>query len=169
MEWFNAEYPPIWVERIEPGHPEQNGRHERMHLTLKQETTRPPRESLVAQQEEFDKFIKIYNYERPHAGIDNKYPSEIYEKSSKEFKELDPLYYPLHDKTVTVTDCGRICSHGLKVSLSRAFAGQEVGIKEMEDGIWVVSFLDYDLGYFDSENARVEPVEDLFSIKKVES
>ncbi len=66
----------INVERIEPGKPQQNGRHERMHLTLKQETTRPPRENAIAQQEEFEKFIKIYNYERPHEGINNKYPCE---------------------------------------------------------------------------------------------
>ena len=68
----------INVERIKPGHPEQNGRHERMHLTLKQDTTRPPRENLEGQQEEFDKFINIYNNERPHQGIEEKYPAEIY-------------------------------------------------------------------------------------------
>lgn len=62
----------INVERITPGCPQENGRHERMHLTLKQETTRPPRANIIAQQEEFDKFINIYNYERPHAGINNK-------------------------------------------------------------------------------------------------
>ncbi len=62
----------INVERITPGCPQENGRHERMHLTLKQETTRPPRANIIAQQEEFDKFISVYNFERPHAGIDNK-------------------------------------------------------------------------------------------------
>jgi hypothetical protein len=123
-----------------------------MHLTLKQETTRPPRENLIGQQEEFDKFIKIYNYERPHEGIANKYPSEIYKESPRVYKEPEPLSYPLHDQTITVTQCGRVCAKGLKVSLSRAFAGQDVGIKEMEDGIWVVSFLGYDLGYFDSDS-----------------
>lgn len=157
----------INVERIAPGHPEQNGRHERMHLTLKQETTRPPRDTLVAQQEEFDKFIKIYNDERPHEGINNKYPSEIYKPSPRELKPLERLYYPFHDKTIQVSQCGRICDRGLKVSLSKAFAGQDVGIKEMEDGIWVVSFLDYDLGYFDDKGKRVEPVEDPFGIEKV--
>jgi hypothetical protein len=85
----------------------------------------------------------------------------------RELKPLEPLYYPLHDKTITVSHCGRICDRGLKVSLSRAFAGQEVGIKEMEDGIWVVSFLDYDLGYFDNMSKRVEPVEDPFGLLKV--
>ena len=157
----------IRVERIQPGCPQQNGRHERMHLTLKQETTRPPRENLVAQQEEFDKFIRIYNTERPHQGIKNKYPSEVYRHSPRELKSLDPLYYPFHDQTITVSQCGRICTRGFKVNLSRAFAGQEVGIKEMEDNIWVVSFLDYDLGYFDDKSHRVEPVDDPFGIEKV--
>ena len=157
----------IHVERIQPGCPQQNGRHERMHLTLKQETTRPPRENLLAQPEEFDKFIRIYNTERPHQGIKNKYPIEIYKHSLRELKPLEPLYYPFHDQTITVSQCGRICTRGFKVSLSRSFAGQQVGIKEMEDNIWVVSFLDYDLGYFDDKSHRVEPVEDPFGIEKV--
>lgn len=157
----------INIERIRPGHPEENGRHERMHLTLKLETTRPPRENLTAQQEVFDNFNRIYNEERPHEGINNKYPSEVYKPSKREFKPLTPLFYPFHDKTITVTSCGRICDSGIKVSLSRVFAGQQVGIKEMEDGIWVVSFLDYDLGYFDVNSKRVEPVEDPFGLVKV--
>jgi transposase InsO family protein len=157
----------INVERITPGCPQENGRHERMHLTLKQETTRPPRPNIIGQQEEFDKFINVYNFERPHAGIDNKYPTELYQKSSREYKMPEPIYYPFHDQTITVSQCGRVCTKGLKVSLSRAFAGVEVGIKEMEDGIWVVSFLDYDLGYFDDKSRKVEPITDPFGMKKV--
>ena len=157
----------INVERIAPGHPEQNGRHERMHLTLKLETTRPPRPTLVSQQEAFDDFRGVFNNERPHEGIQNKYPSELYKSSGRQFKPLEPLFYPLHDQTITVTQCGRICSQTMKVSLSKAFAGQQVGIKEMEDGIWVVSFLDYDLGYFDDKSRKVEPVEDPFGLLKV--
>jgi hypothetical protein len=155
----------IGIERIEPGHPEQNGRHERMHLTLKKETTRPPGENQLKQQEKFDEFIQIYNFERPHQGLDMKYPSEVYKKSDREYKGLQPLFYPFHDKTIQVTQCGRICQRNWKVNLSRAFAGQEVGVKEVEDGIWVVTFLDYDLGYFDAGGKRVEPVDDPFKIK----
>lgn len=73
----------------------------------------------------------------------------------------------MHDQTITVTQCGRICTKTMKVSLSRSLAGQQVGIKEMEDGIWVVSFMDYDLGYFDKNGSRVEPVEDPFGWQKV--
>ena len=155
----------IDLERITPGHPEQNGRHERMHLTLKQETTKPAADNFLAQQEKFDKFIDVYNNERPHQGIKMKYPSEIYKPSDRIYKGIEPIFYPFHDKTVQVTQCGRICERGLKVSLSSALAGQEVGIKEVEDGIWVVSFLDFDLGYFDEKNSRVEPVDDPFNKK----
>lgn len=155
----------IGIERIEPGHPEQNGRHERMHLTLKKETTRPPGENQLEQQEKFDNFIQIFNFERPHQALQMKYPSEIYRKSDKEYKGLTPLFYPFHDKTIQVTQCGRICQRNWKVNLSRAFAGQEVGVKEVEDGIWVVTFLDYDLGYFDAGGKRIEPVDDPFKLK----
>lgn len=155
----------VGIERTQPGHPEQNGRHERMHLTLKQETTRPPGENQLHQQEKFDEFIRVFNFERPHQALNKKYPSEIYKKSERQFKGIEPIFYPFHDKTIQVTDCGRICQKNWKVNLSRAFAGQEVGVKEVEDGIWVVSFLDYDLGYFDEGGKRVEPVDDPFKIK----
>ena len=136
-----------------------------MHLTLKKETTKPAGLNLFQQQEKFDNFIEVYNNERPHQAIGMKYPSEIYKPSERAYKGMQPLFYPFHDKTVQVTQCGRICEKGLKVSLSTAFAGQEVGIKEVEDGIWVVSFLDYDLGYYDRNNSRVEPVDDPFNKK----
>jgi putative transposase len=155
----------IGLERIKPGHPEQNGRHERMHLTLKQEVTRPPGNNLLEQQEKLDNFTNIFNYERPHQGINMKYPSEIYKPSERQYKGVQPLFYPFHDKTIVVTQCGRICERNMKVSLSKAFAGQEVGIKEVEDGIWIVSFLDYDLGYFDKDGKRIEPVDDPFKLK----
>ena len=157
----------INVERIRSGHPQENGRHERMHLTLKLETTRPPRQTLVSQQEAFDDFIDIYNNERPHEGINNKYPCEVYQSSERRLEPLEPLYYPFHDKTITVSQCGRICHRGWKVSLSRAFAGQEVGVKELDDGIWIVSFLDYDLGYFDDKSKKVEPIDNPFGVEKV--
>lgn len=77
--------------------------------------------------------------------------------------------YSVHDRRwcPSFTNCGRICTKTLKVSLSRSLAGQQVGIKEMEDGIWVVSFMDYDLGYFDERGSRVEPADDPFGFQKV--
>ena len=155
----------INLERIKPGHPEQNGRHERMHLTLKKSTTRPPGNNLLEQQEKLDHFIEEFNQERPHQGINMKYPAELYKASPRPYLGTPELFYPFHDKTIQVTQCGRICQRHIKVNLSTAFAGQEVGIKEVEDGIWVVSFLNYDLGYFDEEGKRVEPVADPFGTK----
>jgi transposase InsO family protein len=155
----------IGIERIRPGNPQENGRHERMHLTLKKETTRPPGENQLKQQEKFDDFIQVFNFERPHQALQMKYPSEVFKKSEREYKGIQPLVYPFHDKTIQVTQCGRICQRNWKVNLSKSFAGQEVGVKEVEDGIWVVSFLDYDLGYFDEAGKRVEPVSDPFQIK----
>lgn len=155
----------INLERIKPGHPEQNGRHERMHLTLKKSTTRPPGNNLLEQQEKFDFFIDQYNKERPHQGIGMKYPSELYQRSPRAYQGTPELFYPFHDKTIQVTQCGRICQKRLKINLSTAFAGQEVGVKEVEEGIWIVSFLNYDLGYFDEAGKRVEPVADPFGTK----
>lgn len=93
----------IGIERIRPGNPQENGRHERMHLTLKKETTRPPGHNQLAQQEKFDNFTRVFNYERPHQGINMKYPSEIYKKSERQYKGIEPIFYPFHDKTIQVT------------------------------------------------------------------
>jgi len=155
----------IELERIKPGHPEQNGRHERIHLTLKKEATKPAGENLLQQQEKFDTFREEYNCERPHEALDMKFPSEIYTPSEISYDGLPDLEYPLHDITSYVTQCGRICLNGRKINLSRALAGQHVGIKEVSDKIWLVSFMDYDIGYFDEENAYVEPAENPFSTK----
>ncbi|MBE0613201.1 MAG: transposase [Burkholderiales bacterium] len=155
----------IQIERIKPGHPEQNGRHERMHLTLKKETTKPPGNNLLQQQGKFDHFVKEYNYERPHQGINMKCPGDLYKPSARPYRGLPELDYPLHDQTITVTACGRICLQSKKVNLSQVFAGQRVGVKEEDDKIWLVSFMNYDIGYFDLESCRVEPLENPFGPK----
>ena len=129
-----------------------------MHLTLKKEATKPPGENLLQQQEKFDSFIEEFNTQRPHQAIDMKTPSEIYIPSLRPYKGITQLHYPFHDRTVTVTNCGRVCIKKKKVTLSRVFAGQDVGIKETDDGIWLVTFMDYDLGYFDLETSKLEPL-----------
>jgi putative transposase len=75
---------------------------------------------------------------------------------------LEELDYPFHDWTAVVTRCGRICFRRRKINLSQVFAGQKVGVKQTADHIWLVSFMDYDLGYFDDETCRLEPIEDPF-------
>ena len=86
----------ISIERIKPGHPEQNGRHERLHLTLKKEATKPAGMNMLQQQEKFDKFIREYNEERPHQALSMKCPSEVYKPSSRKYKGVKDLEYPLH-------------------------------------------------------------------------
>lgn len=155
----------IEIERIKPGHPEQNGRHERMHLTLKKETTKPAGQNLLQQQEKFEAFMKEFNFERPHQALNMKTPSSHYKQSENAYKGLPHVEYPLHDRTITVTQCGRICMGTKKINLSQVFAGQTVGVRQVDDKIWQVSFMDYDIGYFDEETNRVEPGENPFGAK----
>ncbi len=155
----------IHIERIKPGHPEQNGRHERMHLTLKKEATKPAAQNFLQQQARFDEFIDCYNHERPHQALDMKYPAELYRPSPRPYHGLDELHYPFHDRTITVTQCGRICFGRRKINLSTVLAGQNVGVKEVSDKIWLVSFMDYDLGFFDHETGRLGTAENPFAAK----
>ena len=155
----------IEIERIKPGCPQQNGRHERMHLTLKMETTKPAGGNFLQQQAKFDDFIDCYNNERPHQALNMQRPAERYVPSTRPYRGLPDLDYPFHDRTATVTTCGRICLDRRKINLSVVFAGQSVGIKQVSDEIWLVSFMDYDLGYFDHETCRLEPIENPFGPK----
>jgi putative transposase len=152
----------IKIQRIKPGHPEQNGRHERMHLTLKKEATRPASFNFLQQQERFDQFIEVYNHQRPHQALAGRYPGDLYTPSAKIYRPPEALDYPYHDRTVRVTQCGRICIGKRKINLSVVFAGQPVGIREVADNIWLVSFMDYDLGFFDQDEGRIEPAPNPF-------
>ncbi len=155
----------INIERIKPGNPQQNGRHERMHLTLKQEATKPAAFNFLQQQERFDGFMEIYNNDRPHQALNMKYPGELYTPSARAFHKPEPLEYPFHDRAIRVTHCGRLCFDRRKISLSRVFAGQDVGIREVSDKIWLVSFMEFDLGFFDEDERRVEPAVNPFISK----
>ena len=157
----------IRIERIKPGHPQQNGRHERMHLTLKRETTKPAAFNFLQQQERFERFMTIYNNERPHQGLAGACPGELYTPSARVYEPPTEPEYPFHDRTVRVTRCGRICIGKRKINLSQVFAGQILGLREIDDQIWLVSFLNYDLGFFDNKENRVEPGTNPFTLEKV--
>ena len=157
----------IAIERIKPGHPQQNGRHERMHLTLKKEATKPAAANVLQQQARFDVFVDQYNQERPHQALAMKVPADLYSRSPRVYRGLEDLTYPFHDQTVTVTGCGRICFKGRKVNLSHVFAGQTVGVTQVGERIWLVTFMHYDLGYFDDETCRLEPIENPFGPQTV--
>src|SRR5215207_4741735 len=155
----------IAIERIKPGRPQQNGRHERMHLTLKKEATRPPGMNSLQQQERFDAFVHEFNAERPHEALGMKYPAELYGASPRRYNGLPELTYPFHDRDMLVTACGRICLHRKKINISKVLAGQRLGIKEVDDGIWLVSFMHYDLGYFDLEQKTLQPLDNPFGTR----
>jgi transposase InsO family protein len=152
----------ISIERIRPGHPQQNGRHERMHLTLKKEATRPPGTNSLQQQARFDGFVREFNSERPHEALGMNTPAALYTPSPRRYAGLPDITYPLHDRDVVVTACGRICMHRKRINISTVLAGQRVGIREVDEGIWIVSFMHYDLGYIDLEQKTLQPLDNPF-------
>ena len=89
-------------------------------------------------------------------------PAELYKPSLRPYRGIGELEYPFHDRTITVTNCGRICVGRRKINLSTVFAGQNVGIKEVNDKIWLVSFMKYDLGFFDHQAGTVTSAENPF-------
>jgi len=150
----------IKIERIRPGHPEENGRHERIHRTLKKETTKPPGANFLQQQEKFEYFMSEYNKERPHEGLKMKTPAEVYKISSQEYKGLPDVEYPFHKQEKRVTVRGDIVlSRNRRVFISIVLANQPVGLTEVDDGIWKVTFMDYDIGCFDEDSCKFTPLD----------
>jgi len=154
----------ITHERTEPASPQQNGRHERMHRTLKAETTRPAAATLLQQQERFDHFVELFNNERPHEALDQRPPATVYQASARKYPDkLPEPEYPLHDDVLLVSRCGHVRlpgtrRHDRNVFLSTALAGQLVGIREINERSWLVSFLSLDLGTVDFETKRLTPL-----------
>lgn len=144
----------ICPERIIPGHPEQNGRHERMHLTLKEETTRPPGNNIIQQQERFDDFREEYNTARPHEALGMGCPSDVYVSSDRKMETEEDIHdYPLHDLVKRVNGCGKISLHTKepRFFLGRTLIGEYVGLREIDPSRWLVSFYDLDLGVIDEQ------------------
>ena len=103
---------------------------------------------------------------RPSArSIGDEAPAQIYSPSPRPYTGLPDLSYPLHDREVVVTACGRICMYRKRINLSHVLAGQRVGIKEVDDGIWIVSFMHYDLGYIDLEQKTLQPLDNPFGAR----
>jgi transposase InsO family protein len=155
----------IAIERIKPGHPQQNGRHERMHLTLKKEATRPPGMNSLQQQARFDDFLEEFNAERPHQALQMQRPADVYTASARPYDGLPDVSYPFHDRDILVTACGRICMHKKKINISTVLAGQRLGIKEVDEGIWLVTFMRYDLGYIDLEQRTLQTIDNPFGTR----
>lgn len=141
----------IELERIRPAHPEENPQHERMHRTLKAETTRPPRSNLLQQQEAFDTWCEEFNNERPHEALRMKRPAQVYKASPRKMPKvlLEPDY-PEHDDVVQVSRIGHVYFRRKQVYVSQALAYQYVGIREEPDGRWLMTFMQLNLGYLAS-------------------
>jgi len=154
----------IIPERIEPAHPQQNGQHERMHRTLKAETTRPAAANLLQQQERFDAWVHGFNHERPHEALDQRRPAQVYSASQRSIREVrGQLDYPLHDEARTVDSCGHVRvlrgRRHVPVFLSSALAGERVGLREQNDGSWLISYAAIDLGRYDPVERKFVPAD----------
>ena len=146
----------IRPERIEPGKPQQNGRHERMHRTLKDETVNPPASSLKAQQKRFDAFREEFNTERPHQALGQKTPAEVWRPSARPYPDQIPdPEYPGHFQTRKVSTTGKIKFNGHVMWLSETLKHQVVGLEEIDDGIWSIYFYDVLLGRFNERDYEV--------------
>jgi putative transposase len=142
---------------IEPGKPQQNGRHERMHRTLKAETTRPPAATRRTQQHKFDRFRQEFNFERPHEALDMQTPASRYEVSPREMPtKLPPLEYPDRFEVRYVSANGGIRWHHQWVNVSHVCVGAYVGLEEIDDGIWNVYFGPLKLGRLLERHMRIE-------------
>ncbi|WP_026186332.1 integrase core domain-containing protein [Thioalkalivibrio thiocyanodenitrificans] len=140
----------IVPERIEAGKPQQNGRHERMHRTLKQATARPASANRRAQQRLFDQFRDHYNHHRPHEALGQEVPARHYCDSPRPYPErLPQLLYPGHVQVKVVSHSGVVYAHGGQIYLSHLLAGERVGLEEIDDGVWEIHFGPLRLGAVD--------------------
>jgi transposase InsO family protein len=142
----------IALERIRPGHPEENGSHERMHRTLKRETARPAQTNQLRQQERFDSFREEFNQDRPHEALGMMRPAQLYTPSSRRYpSRLPEPTYLTHDDVAVVNRWGEIRMAKRQIYVSTALAGQTLGVREEDDGRWLVSFLHLDLGFIERD------------------
>ncbi|MEO5617490.1 MAG: IS481 family transposase [Candidatus Eisenbacteria bacterium] len=147
----------IYPELIEPGHPEQNGRHERMHRTLKRHTARPPASTGRAQQRRFNAFRTEYNEERPHEALDQHTPASRYQRSERELPtRLSETDYPPHFERRLVSRTGGIRWSSRWVNVSHVLGGEYVGLEEVGDGVWDLYFGLLRLGHMDERHGMIE-------------
>jgi hypothetical protein len=147
----------VLPQLIEPGKPQQNGRHERMHRTLKAETTRPPAASLRSQQKRFDAFRLEFNEQRPHEALGQRTPASVYQASSRQMPAtLPPLEYPDRFEVRYVSANGGIRWNHKWVNVSTACVGEYVGLEEIDDGVWNIYFGALRLGRLLERTMKVE-------------
>jgi putative transposase len=151
----------IYPELIEPGEPQQNGVHERMHRTLKQDTTFPPASSLLAQQRKFDVFRQEFNEERPHEALGMKRPAEVYQASERSIpRRIGTYAYPGHYLVRRVSRCGTIRVLHKQVFVSQTLNEDQVGLEEVDDGVYDLYFCFYHIGRY---HLRTNKIQDILS------
>jgi putative transposase len=153
----------ISLERIKPGKPQENGRHERMHRTLKLEGINPVEENIFKQQEKFDLFRKEFNEVRPHQALNMKTPSELYSPSSHQYMKLEDLEYPSFELVRRVGSDGRISFDGTgktrrRLQIGQAFCGENVGLKLVGDDVWDIYFMEFNLGVYNEKENNFIPL-----------
>jgi len=146
-------------ERIQPGRPQQNGRHERMHRTLKEDTTKPPAQTIRLQQKKFDHFRQMFNHERPHEGLNNETPGSLYQPSSVMLPRiLQEFVYPKGFITRRINNSGDISWHKDRVFISEVFRFEDLGLELVAEDFYKVFFREIEIGKFDVEALRFRPV-----------
>jgi putative transposase len=149
----------IYPELIEPGQPQQNGIHERMHRTLKQETTHPPARNMQLQQKKFDEFRKEFNEQRPHEALGMKRPAEVYRPSPRAMPERIETYdYPKNNLVRRVSRCGTIRVFGNQVFVSQTLNEDFVALEEVDDGVYDLFFCFYLIGRYELRTNTIHDI-----------
>lgn len=149
----------IYPELIEPGVPQQNGIHERIHRTMKRDATMPPGANLAAQQRKFDHFRKEYNEQRPHEAIGMRTPSDIYHPSSRKMPSRIETYdYPSHFLVRLISRCGTMRVISQQVFVSTTLKEEYVGLEEIDDGVYDIFFCFYHIGRYDVRTNRIQDI-----------
>jgi len=157
----------IRPERIPPGKPQHNGRHERMHRSLKEATTKPPAAHLRGQQQAFDRFREEYNQQRPHAALNMKTPADFYAVSERSYpSRLAEPEYGDDWEVRRVRQCGRLRWWSESVFVGKALEGQSVGLQPIGDGLWRVWFFQYPLGILDERRGSIQKLKNDPAIEK---
>jgi transposase InsO family protein len=147
----------IGLQRISPGKPQENGRHERMHRTLKAETASPPARDSRRQQDRFDRWVEEFNFERPHQALDGDTPASVHVLSEREYPgEVGDPEYPGHHETRRVGSNGFLKFRMVKVYLSQALSKELVGLVEVDDGEWRVRFAGVELATYDERTKEMK-------------
>ena len=151
--WIKLGITPI---RIQPGRPDQNGKHERFHRTLKDQTARPPEATMSDQQDAFDRFQKEYNLERPHEALQQKRPCELYRPSTRKFSlKLSGPEYPLHFEKRSVDCSGQMSWRNKNIFISEVLEKETIALEEIGDGLWLTYFYHFPIALLNARDRKM--------------